>query len=40
MSRMHDLDNTIYNYCARIKNGALEDRENFEKRVKELGMPE
>ena len=31
--------NTIYNYRARLKNGAAYDRENFEKRVKEIGMP-
>lgn len=31
--------NTIYNYRARIKNGALGDRENFEQHVREIGMP-
>ena len=31
--------NTIYNYRARVKNGAIRDRENFEKHVKEIGMP-
>lgn len=30
--------NTIYNYRARLKSGAA-DRENFEHRVKEIGMP-
>ncbi len=30
--------NTIYNYRARLKSGAT-DRENFEHRVKEIGMP-
>ncbi len=33
---LHYSVNTIYNYRARIKNGALGNRENFEKRVKEL----
>lgn len=32
--------NTIYNYRARIKNGAIEERESFESRVKKIGMPE
>lgn len=36
---LHYSVNTIYNYRARIKNGALTDRENFEKHVKEIGMP-
>ena len=31
--------NTIYNYRARIKNGALGDREKFEQHVREIGMP-
>lgn len=35
---LHYSVNTIYNYRARMKNGVLEDRENFEKRVKELGQ--
>ena len=35
---LHYSVNTIYNYRARIKNGAMSDRENFEKRVKELGL--
>ena len=30
--------NTIYNYRARIKNGALDNRESFERRIKQLGM--
>ena len=29
--------NTIYNYRARIKNGAIDSREGFERRIKELG---
>ena len=29
--------NTIYNYRARIKNGALVNREQFEEKVKNLG---
>ena len=36
---LHYSVNTIYNYRARVKNGALNDRENFEKHVKEIGMP-
>lgn len=35
---LHYSVNTIYNYRARIKNGALVDRDDFEKRVKELGL--
>jgi hypothetical protein len=35
---LHYSVNTIYNYRARIKNGALTDRENFERRVKKLGL--
>jgi hypothetical protein len=35
---LHYSVNTIYNYRARIKNGALNERENFEKHVKELGL--
>ena len=34
---LHYSVNTIYNYRARIKNGALSNREQFEQRVKELG---
>ena len=33
---LHYSVNTIYNYRARIKNGALGNREQFEKRVKAL----
>ena len=33
----HYSVNTIYNYRARIKNGALDNRESFERRVKMLG---
>ena len=36
---LHYSVNTIYNYRARVKNGAVVDREDFEKRVKELGLP-
>lgn len=36
---LHYSVNTIYNYRARVKNGAIADRDNFEKRVKEIGMP-
>ncbi|WP_028902058.1 DUF6377 domain-containing protein [Prevotella sp. P6B4] len=35
---LHYSVNTIYNYRARIKNGALDNRENFERRIKDLGM--
>ena len=37
---LHYSVNTIYNYRARIKNGALDNRESFERRVKLLGMPQ
>ncbi len=37
---LHYSVNTIYNYRAKIKNGAISDRENFEKHVKDIGMPE
>ena len=37
---LHYSVNTIYNYRARIKNGALDNRESFERRVKQLGMPQ
>ena len=30
--------NTIYNYRARVKNGAADDREDFERHVKEIGL--
>ena len=35
---LHYSVNTIYNYRARIKNGAISDRENFERHVKEIGL--
>lgn len=35
---LHYSVNTIYNYRARIKNGAAEGRGSFENRVKEIGM--
>lgn len=35
---LHYSVNTIYNYRARIKNGALDNRESFERRVKQLGL--
>ena len=35
---LHYSVNTIYNYRARIKNGALDNRESFERRIKQLGM--
>ena len=34
---LHYSVNTIYNYRARIKNGALDNRESFERRIKQLG---
>ena len=34
---LHYSVNTIYNYRARIKNGALGNRESFERQVKRLG---
>lgn len=37
---LHYSVNTIYNYRARIKNGAAEGRGTFESRVKKIGMPE
>lgn len=37
---LHYSVNTIYNYRARIKNGAVGNREAFERQVKELGMPQ
>lgn len=36
---LHYSVNTIYNYRARIKNGAAGDREMFENQVKQIGMP-
>lgn len=35
---LHYSVNTIYNYRARIKNGAVDNRESFERRVKQLGL--
>ena len=35
---LHYSVNTIYNYRARIKNGALASREQFEQNVKKLGQ--
>lgn len=35
---LHYSVNTIYNYRARIKNGALDGRGSFESRVKNIGM--
>ncbi len=37
---LHYSVNTIYNYRARVKNGASDNRESFEIRVKNIGMPE
>jgi len=36
---LHYSVNTIYNYRARIKNGALDNRGQFESKVKLLGLP-
>lgn len=35
---LHYAVNTIYNYRAKLRNGALGDRNEFEKKVKELGV--
>lgn len=35
---LHYSVNTIYNYRAKIKNGAIGDRDAFESRVKAIGM--
>ena len=35
---LHYSVNTIYNYRARVKNGAITDRDTFETRVKSIGM--
>lgn len=35
---LHYSVNTIYNYRAKVKNGSLCDREEFEQKVKEIGM--
>lgn len=34
---LHYAVNTIYNYRAKLRNGAIGDRNEFEKKVKELG---
>ncbi len=36
---LHYSVNTIYNYRAQIKNAALGDRNDFENRVRQLGLP-
>lgn len=36
---LHHSITTIYNYRVKYRNWALGDRENFEKRVKEIDMP-
>ena len=35
---LHYSVNTIYNYRAKVKNGAIGDRDTFESRVKAIGM--
>jgi len=35
---LHYSVNTIYNYRAKIRNGALGERDTFESRVKAIGM--
>lgn len=35
---LHLSVNTIYNYRAKVKNGALGDRNDFERKVKAIGM--
>lgn len=35
---LHYAVNTIYNYRAKLRNGAINDRNEFEKKVRELGM--
>jgi len=35
---LHYSVNTIYNYRAKIKNGALNDRDTFESSIKSIGM--
>lgn len=35
---LHYSVNTIYNYRAKVKNGAACDRDTFEERVKQIGM--
>ena len=34
---LHYAVNTIYNYRAKLRNGAIGERNEFEKNVKELG---
>jgi DNA-binding CsgD family transcriptional regulator len=36
---LHYSVNTIYNYRARMNNGAIDNRGQFERRIKEIGMP-
>ena len=36
---LHYSVNTIYNYRARLKNGAADNRGQFERKVKEIGRP-
>ena len=36
---LHYSVNTIYNYRAQVKNGALGDRDEFENQVKRIGRP-
>ena len=36
---LHYSVNTIYNYRANVKNGAVCDRADFENRVRKIGMP-
>lgn len=36
---LHYAVNTIYNYRAKLRNGAINDRNEFEKKVRELGTP-
>ena len=35
---LHYSVNTIYNYRARVKNGAIGNREDFERNVREIGI--
>lgn len=36
---LHYSVNTIYNYRARVKNSAIGNREDFERKVREIGYP-
>lgn len=36
---LHYSVNTIYNYRARIKNGAMVSRDEFEDMVRSIGLP-